>query len=110
MIRPADVPVRVDEERQRRIHQVENSIDAQLSGGLVDEMATVKLPEGCEDVLDDVCENYRSVGWLVIQNGMGFLTFRRGPRCKGSWKIGNNCKTCWHCLATDSIAKMVRTP
>lgn len=24
----------------------------------------------------------------------------KGPRCKGAWAIGNNCKTCWRCLET----------
>lgn len=101
MIRPEDVPVRVDEERQRKIKQAEDAIDLQLSQGLTDERAVVKLPEGYESVLDDVMARYRGVGWNVLQEGMGFLTFRRAPRCKGAWAIGNNCKTCWLCIATD---------
>lgn len=28
----------------------------------------------------------------------------KGPHCKGSWGIGNNCKTCWRCLETKSAA------
>ena len=24
----------------------------------------------------------------------------RGPYCKGSWAVGNNCKTCWRCMET----------
>ena len=49
-------------------------------------------------MLDDMMTRYRGVGWGGGQQGMGFLTFRRGPRCRGSRDIGNNCKTCWHCL------------
>lgn len=101
MIRPEEVPDRVDADRERKIAEVESVIDAKLSLGLAGERAVVQLPEGCESVLGDVMVRYRGVGWTVEQEGMGFLTFRRGPRCKGAWGIGNNCKTCWHCIATD---------
>ena len=100
MIRPEDVPDRVDADRERKIAEVEKMIEPQLMLGVA-ETAHVMLPEGCESVLDDVMTRYRGVGWEVEQQCMGFLTFRRGPRCRGSRDIGNNCKTCWHCLATD---------
>ena len=29
----------------------------------------------------------------------------KGPYCKGSWGIGNNCKTCWRCLETKPASR-----
>ena len=102
MIKPEDVAERTDETRTRRLADLEAFIDGQLvMMGLTDGAAVVKLPEGVPDILEDAATRYRAAGWDVKAAGMGFLEFRRGAYCKGSWGIGNNCKTCWRCLATD---------
>ena len=33
----------------------------------------------------------------------------KGPYCKGSWSIGNNCKTCWRCLETKPAITVPRS-
>ena len=78
MIRPEDVPDRPhDEERRQALSQLESVIDAQLAPGTIGGFCMVKLPEGCEHLLGDIRQRYRSEGWIVDRPGMGYLEFRR---------------------------------
>lgn len=106
MLRPDEVSDTPDEERARMFALCERAIDEQLrTNGLRDGAATVHLPEGCERLIADLCRFYGTAGWEAHHVGSNLLEFRRGAYCKGSWALGNNCRTCWRCLATDPQRK-----
>lgn len=46
----------------------------------------------------DLSDTVRGVGGFG-STGVG-VGADKAPYCKGSWGIGNNCKTCWRCLET----------
>ena len=105
MLRPEEVPDVPDEERARMFAECERAIDEQLRAGLKQGVCTVTLPNLCERLIRDLIAFYGSAGWEVVHPGANLLEFRRGAYCKGSWALGNNCKTCWRCRATDPQRK-----
>lgn len=105
MLRPEEVPDVPDEERARMFAECERAIDEQLSHGLKQSVCTVTLPDNRERLIRDLIALYNSAGWEVVHPGANLLEFRRGQTCRGSWALGNNCKTCWRCRATDRQRK-----
>jgi len=106
MLRPEEVPDVPDEERARMFAECERAIDEQLrTNGLKQGVCTVTLPDNRERLIRDLIALYNSAGWEVVHPGANLLEFRRGAYCKGSWALGNNCKTCWRCRATDPQSK-----
>ena len=106
MLRPEEVPDVPDEERARMFALCEFEIDLQLrTKGLTGGVAVVALPENCERLITDLLRQYGAMGWDVRHVGGNLLEFRRAAYCKGAWALGNNCKTCWRCLATDPQRK-----
>lgn len=105
MLRPEEVPDVPDEERARMFAECERAIDEQLSHGLKQGVCTVTLPDNRERLIRDLIALYNSAGWEVVHPGANLLEFRRAAYCKGAWAIGNNCKTCWRCRATDPQRK-----
>ena len=106
MLRPEEVTDVPDEERARMFAECERAIDEQLKkDGLTAGFAIITLPNLHERLIRDIVEMYGGVGWKVSHVGANLLEFRRGQNCRGSWALGNNCKTCWRCLATDPQRK-----
>lgn len=106
MLRPEEVPDVPDEERARMFAECERAIDEQLKkDGLTAGFAIITLPNLHERLIRDIVEMYGGVGWKVSHVGANLLEFQRAAYCKGAWALGNNCKTCWRCRATDPQRK-----